>query len=294
MKRIRHARIRLSLLFLGLLLLAADGILLLSGARFGGAALTGETEAHFIDVGQGDATLLLSGGEAVLIDAGEAEAGETVAAYLENLGVKRLLAVVATHPHADHIGGIPSVLDNFEVENFYMGGDVTTTKTYGDLLETLERQGLRPIVPTPGDELAFASGAVLTFLGPYDDVPADNLNDRSLVCLFRAGDTRVLLMGDAEQDAEDSLLRHHPFLACNVLKAGHHGSDTSTSKRFLSRIRPETAVISCGQNNIYGHPSPQTLETLSAESVHNIHITAEEGTVVLSLGEPPMDKENAA
>lgn len=294
MKRIRHARIRFSLLLLGLLLLAADGLLLLSGARFGGAPLTDQTEAHFIDVGQGDATLLLSGGEAVLIDAGEAGAGETVAAYLQNLGVKRLLAVVATHPHADHIGGLPAVLDSLEVENFYMGGDVTNTQTYGNLLDTLERHSLRPIVPAPGDTLSFSSGAELTFLGPYDDVPDDNLNDRSLLCLFRAGDTRVLLMGDAEKAAEDSLMRHHPFLSCDVLKVGHHGSDTSTGKRFLSRLRPETAVISCGQDNNYGHPSPQTLKTLSQEGVHTIHITAEEGTVVLPLGEPSMDKENAA
>lgn len=256
--------------------------------------LTADTAVHFIDVGQGDSALLLSGGQAVLIDAGTAESGAAVVRYLEELGVTELYGAVATHPHADHIGGMAQVIEAFPIEHFYLGPETQNTATYSGMLDALEEAGVQPVIPADGDELVFDSGASLTFLGPADDVPKNNLNDRSLITLFRAGDQDVLFMGDAESAAEESLLAHHPALTCDVLKVGHHGAATSSSEEFLQAVRPSTAVISCGVDNDYGHPSDQTLQNLSLAGVDDIRITAEESTVVLPLNPPSPGKENAA
>lgn len=256
--------------------------------------LTNETAVHFIDVGQGDSVLLLSGGQAVLVDAGTAESGAAVVRYLEDLGVTRLYAAVVTHPHADHIGGMAQVLQAFPVEHFYMGPETQNTSSFSELLDTLQTQGVQPTIPAPGDTLAFDSGASLTFLGPADDVPSGNLNDRSLITLFQADEQKVLLMGDAEAAAEQSLLTHYPSLRCDVLKVGHHGGATSSSLPFLQTVQPSVAVISCGVDNDYGHPDPQTLQNLSLAGVSDVRITAECGTVILPLHPPSSSKENAA
>ena len=257
--------------------------------------LTADTAVHFIDVGQGDSALLLSGGQAVLIDAGTAESGAAVVRYLEELGVTELYGAVATHPHADHIGGMAQVIEAFPIEHFYLGPETQNTATYSGMLDALEEAGVQPVIPADGDELVFDSGASLTFLGPADDVPKSHLNDRSLITLFRAGDQDVLFMGDAESAAEESLLAHHPALTCDVLKVGHHGAATSSSEEFLQAVRPSTAVISCGVDNDYGHPSDQTLQNLSLAGVDDVRITAQSGTVVLPLNPPSSSsEENAA
>ena len=257
--------------------------------------LTADTAVHFIDVGQGDSALLLSGGQAVLIDAGTAESGAAVVRYLEELGVTELYGAVATHPHADHIGRMSQVIEAFPIEHFFLGPETQNTATYSGMLDALEEAGVQPVIPADGDELVFDSGASLTFLGPADDVPKSNLNDRSLITLFRAGDQDVLFMGDAESAAEESLLAHHPALTCDVLKVGHHGAATSSSEEFLQAVRPSTAVISCGVDNDYGHPSDQTLQNLSLAGVDDVRITAQSGTVVLPLNPPSSSsEENAA
>ena len=283
-----------------ILWIAAAVVLVLNTALFAAENLvsrremTRDTEVHFIDVGQGDAALVLSGGQAVLIDAGTAESGPALVRYLEDCGVTALYAAVASHPHADHIGGMALVLDSFPVERFYMGPETQNTSSYAGMLDALEAQGIRPTIPADGETLSFASGAVLTFLGPADDVPADNLNNRSLIALFSTGAQRVLFMGDAEAEAEQSLLAHHPSLTCDVLKVGHHGAATSSSEAFLRTVHPSIAVISCGADNAYGHPSEKTLQNLSLAGVDDIRITAEDSTVVLPLSPPSDSKENAA
>ena len=283
-----------------ILWIAAAVILLLNGALFAAGRLSAageltlDTEVHFIYVGQGDAALLLSGGQAVLVDAGTVESAPSLVRYLEGIGVTELYAAIASHPHADHIGGMAQVLETFPVEHFYMGPETQNTSCYADMLEALEIQGIQPVVPSDGDVLSFGSGATVTFLGPADDVPADNLNNRSLIALFSTGAQRVLFMGDAESTAEQSLLAHHPDLSCDILKVGHHGAATSSSEEFLRTIHPSVAVISCGIDNDYGHPSDQTLQNLSLAGVDDVRITAEDSTVVLPLNPPSQSKENAA
>ena len=283
-----------------ILWIAAAVVLAINGALFAAGRLqtqyelTDATEVHFIDVGQGDAALLLSGGQAVLIDAGTAENAGALVRYLEERGVRSLYAVIASHPHSDHIGGMAAVLSAFPAEHFYMGPETQNTAAYEDMLDALEAQGVRPAIPADGDTLRLDSGATVTFLGPADDVSAENMNDRSLIALFSTGTEQVLFMGDAEAAAEQSLLAHHPELTCDILKVGHHGAATSSTPAFLSAIQPSVAVISCGVDNDYGHPSDQTLQNLSLAGVDDIRITAEESTVVLPLNPPSPGKENAA
>ena len=283
-----------------ILWIAAAVVLVINGALFAAGRLqtqyelTDATEVHFIDVGQGDAALLLSGGQAVLIDAGTAESASALVRYLEERGVRSLYAVIASHPHSDHIGGMAAVLSAFPAEHFYMGPETQNTAAYEDMLDALEAQGVQPAIPADGDTLRLDSGATVTFLGPADDVSAENMNDRSLIALFSTGAEQVLFMGDAEAAAEQSLLVHHPELTCDILKVGHHGAATSSTPAFLSAIQPSVAVISCGVDNDYGHPSDQTLQNLSLAGVDDIRITAEESTVVLPLNPPSPGKENAA
>ena len=283
-----------------ILWIAAAVVLAINGALFAAGRLqtqyelTDATEVHFIDVGQGDAALLLSGGQAVLIDAGTAESASALVRYLEERGVRSLYAVIASHPHSDHIGGMAAVLSAFPAEHFYMGPETQNTAAYEDMLDALEAQGVQPAIPADGDTLRLDSGATVTFLGPADDVSAENMNDRSLIALFSTGAEQVLFMGDAEAAAEQSLLAHHPELTCDILKVGHHGAATSSTPAFLSAIHPSVAVISCGVDNDYGHPSDQTLQNLSLAGVDDIRITAEESTVVLPLNPPSPGKENAA
>lgn len=283
-----------------ILWIAAAVVLVINGALFAAGRLqtqyelTDATEVHFIDVGQGDAALLLSGGQAVLIDAGTAESASALVRYLEERGVRSLYAVIASHPHSDHIGGMAAVLSAFPAEHFYMGPETQNTAAYEDMLDALEAQGVQPAIPADGDTLRLDSGATVTFLGPADDVSAENMNDRSLIALFSTGAEQVLFMGDAEAAAEQSLLAHHPELTCDILKVGHHGAATSSTPAFLSAVQPSVAVISCGVDNDYGHPSDQTLQNLSLAGVDDIRITAEESTVVLPLNPPSPGKENAA
>lgn len=208
-------KLRFILWLAAAVVLALGGLFKVSDDLLPARELTADTAVHFIDVGQGDAALLLSGGQAVLVDAGTSQSADSLVRYLQELGVTELYAAIATHPHADHIGGMAQVIEAFPIGHFYMGAETQNTATYERMLDALDAQDVPVSIPEPGEELVFDSGASVTFLGPADDVPKGNLNDRSLICLFRAGEQDVLLMGDAESAAEQSLLAHYPSLRCD-------------------------------------------------------------------------------
>ena len=248
------------------------------------SALSAPTSVHFLDVGQGDATLFVSGDQAVLIDASTTDAGDTIVAYLDELGIDHLEAVVATHPHADHIGGMRKVLKNVTTDRIYMSNGVSGSVTYEKLLDTIDSLSIPLTVPAIGDVLTLDSGATFTFLSPDPAETFDDLNNYSLVCMFEAGGTRVLMTGDAETPIENNLLASNADLRCDVIKLGHHGSSTSSSRAFLEAAAPKTAIISCAEVNDYGHPHRETLETLSALSIDDVRYTYN-GTVVIDIDE---------
>lgn len=232
---------------------------------------------HFIDVGQGDSILLESDDEFVLIDAGERDYGEKVLNYIEDRGADELKYMVATHPHSDHIGGLRTVMDGVDVENFISADTDCETYTWLKLLRAVEKQKVNAIEAEAGSTYSFGS-ASFTILGPlyeYDE----NYNNDSIVTKVTCGSTSFLLMADAESESEYDMIDEGEDLRADVLKCGHHGSSSSTSDKLLKEVNPSFAVVSCGKNNDYGHPHRETVRKLQALGCPMLR-TDEAGTIV--------------
>ena len=237
-----------------------------------------ELVAHFLDVGQGDANFIeLPNGETMLIDAGIASTGDDIIEYIENLGYDTIDYIVSTHPHADHIGGMAEVIEAFDVDAIYMPKAVSTSKTYENLLETIQDKGLSIKTGKSGVKVLDEDNLDIVMVAPNSD-DYSNLNNYSIVLKITYGDVSFLYTGDAE---EESLEEITSDIEADVLKVGHHGSDTSTSKSFLEKVNPKYAVISVGEKNSYGHPAASTIKLLQ-EYTNNIYRTDLNGTVVIS------------
>lgn len=219
---------------------------------------------HFLDVGQGDSALLLSGGEAMLIDGGPRSASEDLAGSLAALGVTHLDYLVATHPHEDHIGGLPTVLETVTVDECWMPDDVADSQIYETFLTALDAGDIPVTIPEPGDTTVFGD-CTITVLAPLS--PAEDHNNNSIVLKVVCGETSFLFTGDMEEDEEDELLASGTDLSADVLKVAHHGSRYTTSTRFLEQVKPEAAVISCGAGNSYGHPHDGLIQRLEYKEI---------------------------
>ena len=254
------------------------GMLTLGGSAVPAAQL----RVDFIDVGQGDATLIEADGTAILVDGGDASASATVEDYLQAQGSQDIDLMVATHPHADHIGGLIDVLAHYGVHEIWTNGDTSGSQTYGDFaLAVVQEQAagatLREV--TRGYTAEF-DGLNISVLHP-PSLTGDT-NEDSLVLRLTCGMVDILLVGDATTDSEANMLAEEGLLTdVEVLKVGHHGSNTSTSDAFLTAVTPEDAVISVGAGNTYGHPHQQTLDRLAARGV-TVYRTDEDGTVTLT------------
>ena len=238
----------------------------------GGEKLT----VHFLDVGQADCALLECGGEYMLIDGGNIGDGQMVISYLQNMGVEELKAVVCTHAHEDHVGGLPSVLAVYPVKQVFAPTKTYASKVFDDFLYYTDQQRLEVTIPAPGDEMTLGQ-AQITVLGPLKSYA--ETNDTSIVMKVVFGETSFLFTGDMEVLAENDLLENGTDLKADVLKVGHHGSDTSTGYRFLHEVDPTYAVISVGEGNKYGHPNDITLSRLN-DAECTIFRTDHLGTVV--------------
>ncbi len=209
-----------------------------------------DLQVHYIDVGQGDSIFIeFPNNEVMLIDGGEREKGNIVADYIKNEGYDKINYVIATHPHSDHIGGLIEVIDTFEIGNIYMPKVSHTTKTYEDLLLTIQNNGLKikeakPSVIFENEDLK------LSFLTP--DKIYDNLNDNSAVVKLEYGNNSFLFMGDLENEEK---INHD----VDVVKIGHHGSDTSSSEQFVKNSNALYGIISVGEDNKYNHPSKDVI-----------------------------------
>lgn len=247
------------------------------------AAVTvpGNLVVSFIDVGQGDSELLqLPNGQNMLIDAGTNEAGHNVVSYLNSRDIKKIDYLVATHPHEDHIGGMDSVIKSFNIGNIYMPKVTTTTKSFDDVLNSIEAKGLKITTGKAGTTIIDQNGLKISFLAPcgtgYED-----LNNWSIVTKVQFGNTSFLFEGDAQIESENQMISSGANLKADVLKVGHHGSRSSTSPAFLQAVAPSYAVISVGKGNDYGHPHQITLNKLSAAAISVLR-TDQHGTVVIT------------
>ena len=241
----------------------------------------GELAVYVLDVGQGDSIfIVLPNGETLLIDAGERGSDKAVIAEIRSLGVDTLDYVVATHPHSDHIGGLAKVLDAFEVGSVYMPKVSHNTATFEGVLDTIAAKGLSLRTAKAGVVLFDDGELRAELLAPIDD-SYDNLNNYSAVLMLTYGQTSFLFMGDAEKQVEKQLLDSGVPLRADVLKIGHHGSNTSSSKDFIDAVNPDIAVMSLGTGNSYGHPHRETLDTLNERSIE-IWRTDQDGTVVFT------------
>ncbi|PIC73719.1 MBL fold metallo-hydrolase [Sporosarcina sp. P17b] len=211
-----------------------------------------ELKVHFIDVGQGDAVLIQSpNGKNMLVDGGPKAAGSKVVSFLKEKGVKRLDYVVATHPDADHIGGLEAVLNAFPVTNFIDSGYVHTSQTYYNLLTLIDKKNIKFTVAKELDKLALDQQLITRVL--FADEKGKDSNAASIVLKITYNKVSFLLMGDADTVTED-YIRSKYNVKATVLKNGHHGSKTSSSAAFISNVKPSVAILSYGKNNSYGHP----------------------------------------
>ncbi|WNN75573.1 MBL fold metallo-hydrolase [Lysinibacillus capsici] len=237
-----------------------------------------EMQVHFIDVGQGDSILIESpSGKTMLIDGGVKGAGQQIVSYLKELGINKLDIVVATHPDADHIGGLIPVLDNMTIEQFYDSGKVHTSQTFEEMLTRIDEKNISYHVPKIGDDIEFDKDVNVKVLNANDQA-TDN-NDASIVLKMTYGNVSFLLTGDAGVALEKEMLQYD--VKATVLKAGHHGSNTSSSEEFIQAVKPEVTILSYGEDNKYGHPHAEIVDRLQAIG-SKIYATADLGTITVS------------
>lgn len=235
-----------------------------------------EMQVHFIDVGQGDATLVIAGEHAMLIDAGDDSKGTKVQLYLKTQGIERLDYLVLTHTDADHIGGADVIITKFDIGNVFIGDYPKDNNVYRDLMQALQSKGLTYSTPQVGDTYALGD-AFFMMVAPnraYSDP-----NNSSIALVLQNGKNRFLFTGDAQEEAEADILANGLNIDCDVFKAGHHGSSTSNTMGLLATASPAYSVISCAQDNSYGHPHAEVLNNLRAMGV-KVFRTDEQGSIV--------------
>lgn len=243
-----------------------------------------DLEIQCLDVGQGDSTLiLLPDGKNMLIDAGTNSGAKDLVKELKNSGIEKIDYLIATHPHEDHIGGMDNVINEFEIGKIYMpkvdSSQTPTTKTYEDVLDAVSDKGLKITQGKGGDKILKGKDIDVMFVAPNSSKYIE-LNSYSIAVKLEYGKNSFLFMGDAEQDSEKEILDEGYDIEANVLKCGHHGSNTSSSKDFIKKVSPKYAIISCGKGNSYGHPNKETLDTLNELGV-KIYRTDTDGTVTV-------------
>ncbi|WP_099205603.1 ComEC/Rec2 family competence protein [Scatolibacter rhodanostii] len=227
-------------------------------------------QVHFLDVGQGDSELIriptATGYFNILIDTGEYKHADGLLQYLQNQGIEKLDIVVATHPHADHIGSMAKVINNFAIGEFYMPvldeSQTPTTKSYETMLDALLDKNVSVNEISAGIYMDAPVGTVLEVLAPQKDFQYDDINNYSAVIRMAYGETSFLFTGDAEKESEQQILSAEQTVNAQVLKVGHHGSSSSTTHDFLQAVGPQYAVISCEEGNSYGHPHKETVKSL--------------------------------
>ncbi|MBQ4590793.1 MAG: MBL fold metallo-hydrolase [Clostridia bacterium] len=257
-----------------------------------GGLVDGKPAMHFVDVGQGDCTLITYNGDAVLIDAGPVSAGDSAAEYVMSQ-VDAIDYFIITHPHEDHMGGAADILENIKVKNVIMPDHEVETKFYQNAMKQIADHKVN-VIYSEAHAVYDTGNIKITII---DSVIPDeeNLNNISIIARIDVGSTSIMTTGDAEVEEEMQVVENYTsilgsslydpaILDCDILQVGHHGSSTSSTSEFLDLVTPGVAVISCGVDNSYGHPHQETLD-LFADYGFEVYRTDLSGTIVLS-GEP--------
>lgn len=242
-------------------------------------SVDGTLQVHYIDVGQGDSILLIQDEHSMLIDAGDNNCGTRVQSYLQSNNIDTLDYVIGTHPDSDHIGGLDVIIYKFTCNQIFMPDCSKDTKTYEDVLASAKEKNYQITSPVAGDTFSLGQAKVQV-LSPAENANyGEDANNNSIAVKVTYGNNSFLFTGDCEEAAETDLLNSEYNLQADVMKAAHHGSDTSNGREFLEAVNPEVCVISCGEGNDYGHPRAEVLNNLRDLGVE-VYRTDEQGTIV--------------
>ena len=232
-------------------------------------------KVHYLDVGQGDSIFIeLPNNETMLIDAAESYQSENIINYLKNLNYQKIDYVIGTHPHTDHIGGLKDIINTFEIGKIYMPKVVSTTKTYESLLMAIKDKNLKINTAKAGTTIIDTDTLKINILAPNNSTYTE-LNNYSAVSKITYGTTKFLFMGDAEKLSENEIKEN---VTADVIKIGHHGSNTSSSIDFIKKVNAKYGIISVGLNNKYNLPKEETI-TNWENSGTKIYLTSINGTI---------------
>lgn len=232
-------------------------------------------KVHYLDVGQGDSIFIeLPNNETMLIDAAESYQSEKIINYLKNLNYQKIDYVIGTHPHTDHIGGLKDIINTFEIGKIYMPKVVSTTKTYESLLMAIKDKNLKINTAKAGTSIIDTDALKINILAPNSETYTE-LNNYSVVTKITYGTTKFLFMGDAEKLSENEIKEN---VSADVIKIGHHGSNTSSSINFIKKVKAKYGIISVGLNNKYNLPKEETI-TNWENSGTKIYLTSINGTI---------------
>ena len=235
-------------------------------------------KVHYIDTGQGDSIYIkTAAGDDIVIDAGNGNGSKTIT-YLRKQGVKDIEVLISTHPDADHMGGMNDVLHSYPVKSVYAPNVTHTTQVYKDFKKVVKAEGLQIKTVKKGTTIKL-KGVKATFLAPLKSYSKSDLNNWSAVLKLTYGNRSFLFTGDAETKSEEDMINSKQNVLADVLKVGHHGAKTSTSDKFLKKVKPKHAVISVGKQNKYGHPDKTVLNRLKNNNV-NVYRTDKQGSIV--------------
>lgn len=271
-----------------LLTIIIFGIIAIFSAYFGNDIIstnvgtpTGVLEISYLDVGQGDAVYIKVNDFDILIDAGPKSDSDKLMQQLEEKNIDDFEIVIATHPHEDHIGGMTKVFEKYDVKSFYMPKATNTTKTFENMMKAVSNEGLNVNVIKEGTSFELGEGARIDVYSPIQE-SYDDLNDYSPIMKLTYGNKAFIFTGDAEKVVEEEVVKKYANeLKADVIKFGHHGSSTSSTKEFIEAISPKYGIISCGVDNSYGHPHKETLKIIDEMGIE-AYRTDKQGQITIT------------
>lgn len=231
---------------------------------------------YYLDVGQADSILINCNNEYMLIDGGNNSDGPLLVKYFQELGIKDFKYLVGTHPHEDHIGGLDDIVNNFNINKIYIPEVITTTRTFEDLLDSIDRKNLTFNIPQINSTFALGEATIKVI---YTGTDINDLNNASIVLKLIYKETSYLFTGDATSTTENKILNKD--IKSDVLKVGHHGSKYSSTEKFIDKVNPKYAIISVGKQNQYNHPADKTIDLLNKYNIKTYR-TDEQGTILLT------------